>query len=49
MALVVDIEGMDREQVELGSSDRFWKLIVKRRRQRTISRAGLEQRAKRGT
>jgi antitoxin (DNA-binding transcriptional repressor) of toxin-antitoxin stability system len=46
VALLVGIEGMDPEQVELGSSERFWKLIVERRRQRTMSRAELEERLK---
>ncbi len=36
---------MDREQLELGSSDKFWKLIAKRRGQKTMSRAKLEQKA----
>ena len=43
VALLVGVEGMDPEQVELGSSGKFWKLIAKRRRQKTISRAKLEQ------
>ena len=29
--------------VELGSSDRFWKLIAKRRKQKGISRAKLDE------
>lgn len=45
VALLVGVEGMDREQLELGSSDAFWKLIAKRRRQKAISRAKLEQKA----
>ena len=44
VALLVGVEGIDPEQLELGSSDQFWKLIGKRRRQRAISRAKLEQR-----
>jgi len=44
VALVVGIEGMDREQLELGSSDKFWELIAKRRNQRRITRAQLEKR-----
>jgi hypothetical protein len=35
---------MDPEQIELGSSGKFWELIGKRRRQKTMSRAGLERR-----
>lgn len=43
-ALVLGVEGMDREQVELGLSEPFWTLITQRRRERTISRAELEKR-----
>jgi antitoxin (DNA-binding transcriptional repressor) of toxin-antitoxin stability system len=46
VALIVGIEGMDEEQLQLGSSDKFWKLITERRTQKTISRAQLEQRLK---
>jgi len=35
---------MDEEQLRLGSSDKFWSLIAKRRTQKTISRAQLEKR-----
>jgi len=35
---------MDKEQLQLGSSDKFWKLITQRRTQRTISRTALELR-----
>ena len=48
VALVVGVEGLDREQIELGSSDKFWKLIVKRRKQKTLSRAALERTINRG-
>ena len=44
VALLVGVEGLDREQIELGQSDRFWKLIRKRRREKPISRAELEKR-----
>ena len=44
VALLVGVEGLDREQIELGQSDRFWKLIRKRRRERPISRAELKKR-----
>ncbi len=44
VALVVGVEGMDPEQLELGTSDKFWKLIARRRRQKTISRTQLEKR-----
>ncbi|MBU1318350.1 MAG: type II toxin-antitoxin system prevent-host-death family antitoxin [candidate division Zixibacteria bacterium] len=43
IALIVGIEGMDEEQLQLGSSDKFWAFITKRRTQKTISRAKLEQ------
>ena len=42
-ALIVGVQGMDPEQVDLGSSDKFWKLIAKRRKQKGISRAKLEK------
>jgi hypothetical protein len=44
VALVVGIEGLDEEQVQLGSSNEFWKLITERRNQKTISRTELEKR-----
>ena len=43
-ALVLGVEGMDQEQVELGLSDRFWKLIGQRRQERTLNRTELEER-----
>ncbi len=43
VALVLGIEGLDEEQVQLGSSDEFWKLIAERRKQRTVTRADLER------
>ena len=43
VALVVGIEGLDSEQVELGSSDEFWKLIKERRACPTITRDELER------
>jgi len=43
VALIVGVEGMDPEQLELGSSDKFWKLITRRRRQKGITRAQLEK------
>jgi antitoxin (DNA-binding transcriptional repressor) of toxin-antitoxin stability system len=46
VALIVGVEGMDTEQLQLGSSDRFWKLIEERRKQKTLSRAQLEERLK---
>jgi len=43
VALVLGVEGMDEEQLQLGSSEKFWKLIEARRRQKTISRRELEK------
>lgn len=43
VALIVGIEGMDEEQLLLGSSDKFWQFINERRKQYTVSRAKLEQ------
>ena len=37
------VEGMDPEQLELGSSDKFCKLISRRRKQKGISRGNLEK------
>jgi len=44
VALVVGVEGLDEEQVELGSSDEFWELITQRRKEKTLSRAALQVR-----
>ena len=41
VALVI---GLDEEQQQLGSSQKFWDLIAERRQQTTVSRAGLEKR-----
>ena len=43
VALLIGLEGLDEEQLELGYSDKFWKLIEQRRKQRTMSRAELEK------
>lgn len=40
IALIVGVA----EQLQLGSSEKFWTLIERRRAQKTISRADLEQR-----
>jgi hypothetical protein len=42
VALVVGVEGLDAEQVLLGSSDPFWRMIAERRSQTTLGRAELE-------
>ena len=44
VALVVGVAGLDADQLELGSNPAFWELIAQRRRQRTITRAQLEER-----
>ena len=44
MALLVGVKGLDPEQLDLGSSEKFWKLITQRRKQKNISRADLERR-----
>jgi hypothetical protein len=49
VALIVGVEGLDREQLELGSSDHFWRLIESRRKEKTITRAELERRLKRSS
>lgn len=41
VALVVGLEGMDQEQLRLGSSNKFWRLITERRAQKTLTRAQL--------
>ena len=46
VALVMGVEGLDEEQVQLGSNEKFWTLIEARRKQKRISRAELERRSK---
>jgi len=43
VALVVGVEGLDSEQLELGSSAKLWELITHRRQQGTVTREQLEQ------
>jgi hypothetical protein len=43
---VVGVEGLDEEQLQLGSSEKFWTLIEARRRQKTVGRTELERRIK---
>lgn len=45
MALVSNVQGLDPEQVELGTSAEFWKLIEERRRQKSIPWADFKKRA----
>ncbi len=49
IALLIGVEGMDREQVELGQSDKFWTLIRQRRAQKVLSRARLEKKLANGS
>ena len=49
VALVVGVEGLDTEQLELGSSSRFWELITQRRQQKTITREQLNKRLRKTT
>ena len=44
LALISNVEGLDAEQIELGTSADFWKLIEERRRQKTISWNQFKQR-----
>jgi hypothetical protein len=43
VAIVVGVQGLDEEQVQLGASDEFWKLISARRKEPTFYRAELEK------
>lgn len=43
VALIVGIEGFDEDQVSLGASAEFWKLIADRRQQKSVSRDELEE------
>ena len=42
--VIIGVAGMDEEQLQLSTSDKFWKLMAERRGQKTIGRAELEQR-----
>jgi prevent-host-death family protein len=46
IAVMIGVAGLDREQVALGSSPEFWKLIARRRKEPTISKADLQARLK---
>jgi len=46
VAVLIGVAGLDREQIALGTSSKFWKLISDRRKEPTISRAALEQKLK---
>ncbi len=43
VALIIGVEGMDEEQLQMGSSIKFWALIEHRRQQKTVSRTALEK------
>lgn len=43
VAIVVGLADFDEEQVRLGLSDEFWKMISARRREPAITRAELER------
>ena len=43
VALVVGIQGLDEEQIQLGASNEFWKLISNRRQEPTLDRSALEK------
>jgi len=47
VALIVGIEGLDEEQAQLGASDKFWKLIRERRKEKTLTRSALEEKLNR--
>jgi hypothetical protein len=47
IALVVGADGLDEEQIRLGSSPEFWELIAESRGQKTISREEFERRLER--
>ena len=49
VALIIGVEGMDEEQLQLGSSDKFWRLVAERRTQKTMTRAQLEHSIKRAS
>ena len=42
VAMVVGLAGMDQEQIDFGTSAKFWNLIEERRKSPTLNRAELE-------
>lgn len=48
VALMIGIEGLDEEELQLGTSDPFWTLIRERRAEKTLSRTELEQKIRSG-
>ena len=45
-AILVGVDGMDWESIVLGMSGSFWRMIAKRRGQKTISLADIRRRLK---
>jgi hypothetical protein len=43
VALVLGVQGLDEEQIALGTSDKFWRLISDRRKEEALSRDSLEE------
>jgi len=43
IAVIVGVQGLDTDQIQLGTDDTFWKLIRQRRQEKTISRDVLER------
>ena len=43
VAMVVGLADLDEDQLQLGASDKFWKLITARRKQPTVTRVELER------
>ena len=43
VALMVGVSGLDGEQLQLGSSTKFWELISQRRREKALTRSQLEK------
>ena len=44
IAIIVGVAGMDDEQITLGTSAEFWRMVRSRRSQPTISRSELDER-----
>jgi hypothetical protein len=40
---VIGVQALDEEQIALGTSDEFWRLISERRKEKTLSRESLEE------
>ena len=43
VALMVGVSGLDAEQLELGSSTKFWELISQRRKETALTRSQLDK------